>query len=196
MKSIKLNKKAFLNYKLFNSLFTGLSIGVFFTIYQPIKDQSIYSIGGMILALGMLILAKFYDKILNTISFFVISVFVEIIIIITLIIFLLFQYSLFSALLIYCGYQLTFIFGGYLVRAETLVAKEKIFLSKIDINKQIGYLLGLAASYIFYKTLELGFSIADPKVQIIILHYFLTSLQLMIIIFLFKSFKQIDIPKK
>tara|TARA_B100000945_G_scaffold307998_1_gene297062 strand:- start:264 stop:833 length:570 start_codon:yes stop_codon:yes gene_type:complete len=185
---MRLNKKIFLIYKLLNSTFTGLSIGILFTIYQPLEDPSIYSIGGMILAIGMLVLANFYDKILNIKRFFQISLFVEIIMLITLFIFLLLKYSLTSALLIYCGYQLTFIFGSYLVRAETLVANNKEFLGKIDINKQVGYLIGLAASFIFYKSLELGFNISDSKIQINILHYFLVALQSLIIILLISSF--------
>ena len=107
---------------------------------------------------------------------------------ITLFTFLLLKYSLTSALLIYCGYQLTFIFGNYLVRAETLVANNKEFLGKIDINKQVGYLIGLGASFIYYKILEFGFNISDSKIQIQILHYFLVSLQSLIIILLITSF--------
>ena len=184
-----LNERAFLTYKLLNSSFTGLSIGILFTIYQPLEDPSIYSIGGMILALGMLLVAKFYERLLNIRNFFIISLSVEITILITLAIFFLLQYSLISALLIYCGYQLTFIFGGYLVRAETLVAKKKDLLGKIDVNKQIGYLIGLGTSYIFYKTLELGFDISDGKTQINILHYLLTPLQILITLLLLQSFK-------
>ena len=187
---MKLNERAFLIYKLSNSSFTGLSIGILFTIYQPIEDPAIYSLGGMVLAVGMLILAKFYDKILNIISFYRISLFVEIIIMFSIITFLLLEYSLTSALIIYCSYQLTFIFGGYLVRAETLVAQNKELLGKIDVNKQIGYLLGLGFSYIFYKLLEFGFNITDSKIQISILHYLLILLQSFIIIFLTKSFKK------
>ena len=59
------------------------------------------------------------------------------------------KYSLASALLIYIGYQFTFIFGGYLVRAEALVAKDKELLGKIDVNKLWGYLFGVGASFIF-----------------------------------------------
>jgi len=186
---MKLNEKRFLIYKLFNSTFTGLSIGILFTIYQPLEDPSIYSLGGMVLAIGMLILAKFYDKLLNIISFLKISLFVEIVILLTLFILLFLQYSLTSAILIYCGYQLTFIFGGYLVRAETLVAHDKEFLGRIDVNKQIGYLIGLGTSYCFYKILEFGFDISDAQIQIIILHYFLVLLQILIIFLLTASFK-------
>jgi len=184
---MKLNNKAFLAYKLFNSSFTGLSIGILFAIYQPL-DPSIYSIGGMVLAGAMLVIAKFYDKLLNIKSFFQISLLVEAVMLLTIITFLLLQYSLTSALLIYMGYQLTFIFGGYLVRAETLVAHDKDLLSKIDVNKQIGYLVGLAASFLFYKALEYGFEITDSKIQIGILHYFLISLQALIILLLIASF--------
>lgn len=187
---MNLKKDRFLIYKLLNSTFTGLSIGILFTIYQPLKDPSIYSIGGMLLAIGMLIIAKFYEKLLNIISFFNISLFVEIIILLTLFTFLILQYSLSAAILIYCGYQLTFIFGGYLVRAETLVANDKDFLGKIDVNKQIGYLIGLGGSYCFYKVLEYGFDISEAKHQIRILHYFLITLQILIILSLKTSFNR------
>ena len=91
--------------------------------------------------------------------------------------------------MVYAGYQFTFIFGGYLVRAETLVAKEKELLGKIDVNKQLGYLLGLGASFLFYKALEYGFNINDSKIQISILHYLLVALQSIIILVLANSFK-------
>ena len=185
---MKLNKKVFLIYKLFNSSFTGLSIGILFTIYKPLENPSIYSLGGMILALGMLLIAKFYNKLLNIKSFYKISLFVELIILFTLIVFLFSQHTFSSALVIYCGYQMTFIFGGYLVRAETLVAKDKDFLGKIDVNKQIGYLLGLGTSFIFYKIIELSFNIHEATSQINILHYFLLALQIFIIILILNSF--------
>ena len=186
---MELNKKSFLAYKLFNSFFTGISIGILITIYEPL-DPSIYSLGGMILALGMLLIAKFYDQILNIKHFYQISLIVEIVMLMTIISFLQFKYSNLSALLIYIGYQFTFIFGGYLLRAETLIAKEKKFLSKIDIFKQIGYLLGLAASFIFYKILEYNFEITDAKLQIGILHYILFTIQALILILLVSSFKK------
>ena len=179
----------FLVYKLFNSSFTGLSIGILFTIYNPL-DPSVYSIGGIILAAAMLLVARFYEKLLNTTSFFYISLGVEIIMLTTIITFIIMQYSLMSALLIYIGYQFTFIFGGYLVRAETLVAKEKELLGKIDVNKQLGYLIGLFGSFVFYKSLEYGFDITESKKQISILHYLLIGLQAFIILLLLKSFSK------
>ena len=186
---MQLNEKMFLVYKLFNSSFTGLSIGILFTIYNPL-DPSVYSIGGIILAAAMLLVARFYEKLLNTTSFFYISLGVEIMMLITIITFIIMQYSLMSALLIYIGYQFTFIFGGYLVRAETLVAKEKELLGKIDVNKQLGYLIGLFGSFVFYKSLEYGFDITESKKQISILHYLLIGLQAFIILLLLKSFSK------
>ena len=187
---MELKKKTFLNYKLLNSSFTGISIGILFQIYQPLTPTT-YSIGGIFLAACMLIVAKFYEKLLNINSFYYISIIVEFIMLLTIIIFLIMQYSLTSALLIYIGYQLTFIFGGYLVRAETLITPEKEFLGKLDIYKQIGYLAGLSSSFLFYKTLEYSFKINEPKAQIVILHYFLIILQLIIITLLVRSFKKI-----
>ena len=186
---MELNKKYFLLYKFFNSLFTGLSIGILFTIYKPIEDPSIYSLGGIVLASSMLIIAFFYQKILNIRSFFRISLLVEIAILISLLVFLMLEVSIFSALLIYCIYQFTFIFGGYLVRAETLVAKEKDFLGRIDVFKQIGYLIGLSLSYGFYKLIDYVYIISEPIIQIRVLHYILIVIQLIIILLLIISLK-------
>ena len=184
---MQLNNKWFLTYKLFNSAFTGLSVGILFTIYNPL-DPEIYSLGGLILASAMLVLAKFYEKLLNIKSFYFISVLVEACMLITVLVFLILKYSLVSALIIYILYQFTFIFGGYLVRAETLVAQNKELLAKIDINKQIGYLLGLAFSFLIYKVLENSFNISETKDQIIVLHYILLTLQFSILAFLLLSF--------
>ena len=138
----------------------------------------------------MLIVARYYDSLLNIRSFYKISLVVEVIILLTLLIYLILKQSLFSALIIYCSYQLTFIFGGYLVRAETLVANNKEYIGKIDTNKQIGYLFGLVCSFIFYQLLEVVLKIDNPTIQISILHYILICLQIHIIDLLIKSFKK------
>ena len=163
-----------------------------FTLYAPL-DPLVYSIGGMFLAVGMLIIAKFYEKLLNIKSFYYISLMVEIMMLITVIIFIFLQISLLSALLIYIGYQFTFTFGGYLVRAETLVANDKELLGKIDFNKQLGYLFGLGASFVFYYTLKNVFEIVDPELQIMILHYLLIILQVLIVLFLKASFSRKEV---
>ena len=188
-RSMQLVEKNFLIYKLLNSSFTGLSIGIIFKIYEPL-DPEIYSIGGMVLAVAMIVIAKFYESLLNIQSFYRISLFVEAVMLLTVISFLVLGYSLTSALLIYCGYQLTFIFGGYLVRAETLVTHRKELLSKIDMLKQAGYLVGLGASFVFYKVLDMGLGITVPNDQIIVLHYVLILLQSIILLLVISSFKK------
>ena len=188
-RSMQLVEKNFLIYKLLNSSFTGLSIGILFKIYEPL-DPEIYSIGGMVLAVAMIVIAKFYEKLLNIQSFYRISLFVEAVMLLTVISFLVLGYSLTSALVIYCGYQLTFIFGGYLVRAETLVTHRKELLSKIDMLKQAGYLVGLGASFVFYKVLDMGLGITVPNDQIIVLHYVLILLQSIILLLVISSFKK------
>ena len=161
-----------------------------FTIYKPITDLSIYSLGGIILAISMLFLAMFYEKLLNITSFFYISLMVELVMLISLLVFLICKISFVSALAIYCLYQLTFIFGGYLVRAETLVANDKDYLGKIDVFKQLGYLIGLTVSYFYYKIVENFFLITEAEYQINLIHYPLLLLQLSVILFLSFSFRK------
>ena len=134
----KLNVSNFIVYKWLNSFFLGVSLAVF-SITTP--EPSVYSLGGMALALGVLIIAKFYHKILNASYFFRISLLVEVIVLLMLVFFLIFSYSYQVALMTYIGYQVTFMFGSYLVRAETLVFKEEATLTKIDVAKQVGYLV-------------------------------------------------------
>ena len=146
---MRLVKNNFLAYKLLNSSFTGLSIGILFSIYEPLSPI-VYSAGGMVLAGLMILVALFYEKLLNATSFFAITMVVEFVMLAVIYGFFILGYGLTSALLVYCGYQLTFVFGGYLVRAETLVANDKDLLSKIDVLKQVGYLVGLGLSFLYY----------------------------------------------
>ena len=185
---MKLLERNFLLYKVLNSLFTGLSVGILFTIYEPLKPI-VYSVGGMVLAVAMLVIALFYEKLLNIRSFFKITMVVEVVMLLTLVIFMVMGVSLYSALLIYSGYQLTFIFGGYLVRAETLVAHEKDLLMKIDMSKQIGYCAGMGLSALFYLAVEYFLDMTESLDQIKLLHYFLIALQSAIILTVVTSFK-------
>lgn len=184
---IKINPKNFIKYKFFNSLFLGLSMGSIFTIYAPLKP-SIYSIGGVLLALGMILVAKFYKKILNINYFFKISLLVEFIILFVVLFYLFKPFGYMTALLVYSGYQLTFMFGSYLVRAETLLLKKDTILSKIDMAKQVGNLTGMLISYIFYKILEYFFTIADNKIKVYNMHFLLLVCEIVVIILIFKSF--------
>ena len=187
LSKIKLNQSAFILYKWFNSLFLGVSIGSVFTIYEPL-EPSVYSLGGIALAAAMIIVAKFYHKILNVYFFFRLSLAVELIVMLMLIAFLIFSYSYQTALLIYIGYQITFVFGSYLVRAETLIFKEDHVLTKIDMAKQTGYLVGMAVSYAFYKGVEYFELSSDKQEQVYYIHFFLVAIELVVIILLWKAF--------
>ena len=176
----------YLWYKFFNSLFLGLTVGSIFVLYTPLQP-SIYSLGGIALAIGMLIIAKFYENIMNIKAFFLITLFVELTVLAFIISFLVLNYSYTTALIVYIGYQITFVFGSYLVRMETIALKKTILLSFADVAKQKGYLLGLVMSYIFYKTLEY-FGIMQKQLQVYDLYIFALIIQLLILDLVIKSF--------
>jgi len=188
--TLKINHRAFISYKFFNSLFTGISVGSIFIIYTPLSP-SVYSLGGIVLAALMLVVAMFYAKILNNHYFFRISLFVELVLLAMVVYFLLFSYSYQTALMIYIGYQLSFVFGSYLVRAETLALKKDKILTFVDVAKQAGYLIGLAISFLFYKVLEYRFGIIDNQIQVYNLHYLLVVVEVLIIYLLAKSFSKV-----
>ena len=183
-----LHIRNYLYYKFLNSLFLGLSVGSIFVLYTPLKP-SIFSLGGIFLAIGMLVVAKFYDKIMNLEAFFYITLFVEFIVLGFILAFLILNYSYASALLVYLGYQITFMFGNYLVRMETLALKKTKIISFADIMKQKGYLVGLVISYLFYKLLDY-IDITNKQIQVYDLHIGLLMLEVVIIIFIFKSFSR------
>jgi hypothetical protein len=140
----------------------------------------------------MIIVAKFYHKILNAYYFFRISILVELIVLAMLVSFLIFSYSYQTALFIYIGYQITFVFGSYLVRAETLVFNDNEVLTKIDMAKQIGYLVGMAISYLFYKGLEYYELILDKQEQVYNIHFILVAIELSVLYFLIRAFTKTD----
>ena len=180
--------RSFIWFKLLNSFFLGLSVGSIFIIYSPL-EPSIYSIGGIALALMMLLVAKFYTKIMNIEAFYKISLFVEVLLLGMLLFFLLNSYSYITALFIYGGYQLTFAFGSYLIRAETVFLKRSSIFGFVDVAKQKGYLAGMAGSYLFYKLLEYGYDISNSQEQVYYLHFLLLGVQALILYYLNKAFK-------
>ncbi|WP_457642627.1 hypothetical protein [Persephonella sp.] len=188
VKITEFKKRQYLWYRFFNSLFTGLSVGSVFTIYAPL-EPSIYSVGGVFLAVGILVVAKFYENLMNLRTFFFISVFVELVVLLMVCFFLLKPYSYSTALLIYAGYQLTFIFGSYLVRTETLFMKKKKLLSYLDMFKQGGYLSGLVASFIFYRTLEYTGGITSNQEKVYYLHFILIFTEIVVLFMLLRSFR-------
>ena len=188
-RKLRINNRNFIKYKFFNSLSLGTSVGSIFTIYAPL-EPSVYSLGGIFLALGMLFVATLYSKILNINYFYKISLFVELVILSVIIAFLLLSFNYQIALFVYIGYQLTFMFGSYLVRGETLIIKKDRLLTLIDVAKQFGYLLGLGASFLFYKFIEYQFQIIDNQTQVFYIHYFLLLIEIIVIILLVKSFEK------
>ena len=187
-------KKYYLIYKVLNSLFLGLSVGTIFAIYAPLK-QYIYSAGGVALGIGLIVVALFYDKILNIKAYFIFALLVELIMLGTVISLLIFQFSYINALGIYVSYQIVFMFGSYLLRAETLIVQNSTFLSRIDIAKQIGYILGMVGSFGFYKIIEELYHINDNQTQVYFMHFILVFVQVFIIITLIKSFRNIKCKK-
>ena len=188
-RKLRINNRNFIKYKFFNSLFLGTSIGSIFTIYTPL-EPSVYSIGGIILAVGMLIVATLYSKILNINYFYKISLFVELVILSVIVAFLLFSFNYQIALMVYIGYQITFMFGSYLIRGETLILKKDRILTLVDMAKQFGYLVGLLLSYLFYKAIEYQFQIIDNQSQVFYIHYLLLLIESLVIIFLIRSFEK------
>jgi len=179
----------FIRYKFFNSLFLGLSVGAIFTLYAPL-EPSIYSLGGVFLALAMLGVARLYNHILNAKWFFRISLFVELVLLGAILYFLYHSYNYQTALLMYIGYQITFVFGSYLVRAETLLLKTDTLLTELDTAKQLGYLLGMGISYIFYKVLNLYIT-ENHQTQVYDLHFLLLGVEIIVIVLIVKSFRRV-----
>ena len=183
--------KYFIRYKFLNSLFLGISVGSIFTLYTPL-EPSIYSMGGIVLALCMLFIAKLYPYILNTLWFFRISLLVEVILLLAIVFFLVKSYTYQTALIMYIGYQVTFVFGSYLIRIETLLLKTDHALSQVDSAKQLGYLVGMVLSYFFYQFLK-SHGYTHTQEQVYLLHFVLLFLETIIILFILKSFqKSID----
>jgi putative membrane protein len=184
---LDLNKYA--HYRFYNSLFTGLSLGSIFIIYTPLQPV-IYSIGGIVLALAMLLVAKLYVRILHRRAFFVIAMGIELVMLIMLLAFLLFGYGYVMALFVYVSYQLTFAFGSYFLRAETLFFRHRKAFTTIDVAKQYGYLAGMFGSFLFYELLEYGWQITQSQPQVYALHFLLVPVQLITMAYLILAFRK------
>lgn len=186
---MRIDFREFLAYKFYNSLFVGLSVGSIFTLYAPL-EPSLYSLGGIALALGMLLVAKLYSKILNISAFYWISLYVELVILGAVVWFLLFAYNYATALLFYVGYQLTFVFGSYLVRAETLFFPKHTLLSMLDVVKQKAYLAGMFLSYGFYTACEKLYDMSDKGDQVYAIHFLLLACEVLTIHKLLRAFQR------
>ena len=187
---LRLVAHRFALYKFFNSLFLGLSVGAVFTLYTPLSPK-LFSMGGILLAIGMLIVARLYPYLINIKSFFLISVTVEVILLLAILFFLFMGHGYESALIVYIAYQLTFVFGNYLVRSETIFLTDKTLLMKLDTAKQLGYLLGMALSYLFYESMQY-MGIEEAKKQVFYLHFVLVFVELLTIAQLLRSVERIN----
>ena len=175
----------YLRYKFLNSLFTGLLGGAVFTIYGSLSPST-FSLGGIILALGLMVLAYAYHRLMKLEYFRNFSLAAELVMLVMIGFFILFPTHRLTALIVYSAYQLSFMFGGYLVRAETHFARHARIMGWIDIVKQQGYLAGLLLSYGFYKLIEY-YGITDAHTQVYYLHFPLFFLEIMVIIFLLRG---------
>ncbi|RAX57607.1 hypothetical protein CCZ01_05550 [Helicobacter monodelphidis] len=188
------------NYKLYNSLFSGLSIGSVFVIYTPLPPIT-YSIGGIFLAIAMWAVAYLYPKILNRHSYYKILLFIELLPFFIILIFI-FSYifisrstPLYIAILIYSFYQIIFIFGNYLLRAETMIFHHKQAIMALDISKQQGSFIGLILAFILYAFIEWQQSFRTPtnydkQEQIFYIHLVLLINQILVIHSLIRSFQR------
>lgn len=184
---MKLYFHPYLRYKFLNSLFTGIAGGSVFTIYGSLSPST-FSIGGIILAIGLMGMAYLYHHLMTLKRFFILSFAAEAVMLLMIGFFIIFSKYQTTALVVYGAYQLSFVFGGYLVRAETHFARKARIMGWIDITKQQGYLAGLLISYLFYKVLE-WYTIVSPSDQVYWLHIGLFPLEMMITLFLVLSFK-------
>lgn len=185
---MKLLFRPYLRYKFFNALFTGMVGGSVFTIYSSLSPST-FSAGGILLALGMMGMAYGYHRLMRLEHFFRFTLATEFIMFFMVGYFLLFPVDPATALIVYASYQLSFVFGGYLVRAETHFARHARLMGWMDVAKQQGSLSGLALSYGFYKLLEYyGTTLAAE--QVYNLHYLLFALETIIIVSLLRSFRK------
>ena len=143
---------AFIRYKFLNSLFLGLSVGAVFVLYTPLSP-AVFSAGGLGLAVGTLIVATQYRRILAPAWFFRLSLLVELITLSGVAAVLILPIEVPLALFVYIGYQITFSLGNYLVRCETLLMGAVDQLRRLDVAKQAGYLLGMAVAWGLYTCL-------------------------------------------
>lgn len=187
---LKINNKAFIRYKFFNSLFFGIAIGSYVTQYEPLKIVD-FPIMGIIFSLLAIPIAMMYKKIMTINYFYQFSLFVEAIMMIWIIAFLMDPFSYQIALLIYIARQVTFLFGDFLGRAETIFIKKTEILSSIDVAKQLGAISGMIISVVFYKILEHKFFITENEPQVFYIHFLLCIIEISIILLLVKAFQKI-----
>ena len=179
---------AFIRYKFLNSLFLGLSVGAVFVLYTPLSP-AVFSAGGFGLALATLVVATQYRRILTPFWFFSSSLLVELVTLSGIAAVILFPVETPLALFVYVGYQITFSLGNYLVRCETLLMVNASQLARLDVAKQLGYIIGMGAAWIFYSGLETLAGVANRIEQVVALHYVLIGIELLVLLALWRAFR-------
>jgi len=186
---MNINFKSYVNYKFLNSIFNGAVTGSVFTVYA-LLEPSLFSIGGIVVAVGIFMVAKLYSYFMNMRRFFEVSLFTELLTLGTLAAFLLLPKGYFVSIIYFWIYQAIFIFGTYLVRVESYFLNKVSLLSIIDRAKQKGYIVGLFLSYVFYEALKY-FGQNEPWKQVWFLYTTLFALQIWVTILLLKAFKKV-----
>lgn len=185
---MKIDFRNYLNYKLLNSVFNGAVTGSVFTVYG-LLEPSLFSVGGIVVAIGVFVVAKLYSYFMNIRRFFEVSLFTEVLILATLAIFLLLPKGYAVSMIYFWIYEVVFIFGTYLVRVESYFLNKVSLLSMIDRIKQKGYIVGLILSYLFYEVLKLNGK-KDAWDQVWAIYTVLFFVQVAIIFYLFKAFRK------
>ena len=185
---MKIDFRNYLVYKLLNSVFNGAVTGSVFTVYG-LLEPSLFSVGGIVVAVGIFVVAKLYSYFMNMRRFFEVSLFTEVLTLATLAIFLLLPKGYAVSLIYFWIYQIVFIFGTYLVRVESYFLNKVSLLSMIDRIKQKGYIVGLVLSYLFYEVLKLSGK-NDAWGQVWAIYTALFFVQVAIIFYLFKAFRK------
>ncbi len=185
---MKIDFRNYLGYKLLNSVFNGAVTGSVFTVYA-LLEPSLFSIGGIVVAVGIFVVAKLYTYFINIQRFFEVSLLTEILSLATIAVFLILPKGHTVSIVYFWIYQIIFIFGTYLVRAESYFLNKVTLLSMIDRVKQKGYIIGLILSYLFYEGLKLSGE-NDAWSEVWGLYTVLFFVQIAIIIYLFKAFKK------
>ena len=180
---------AFIRYKFLNSLFLGLSVGAVFVLYTPLSP-AVFSAGGLGLAVGTLIVATQYRRILAPAWFFRLSLLVELITLSGVAAVLILPIELPLALFVYIGYQITFSLGNYLVRCETLLMVAIDQLRRLDVAKQAGYLIGMAVAWALYTGLERLADLTSEEAQVVSLHWLLLGVEVSVLIALWRAFNK------
>ena len=180
---------AFIRYKFLNSLFLGLSVGAVFVLYTPLSP-AVFSAGGLGLAVGTLIVATQYRRILAPAWFFRLSLLVELITLSGVAAVLILPIEAPLALFVYIGYQITFSLGNYLVRCETLLMVAVDQLRQLDVAKQAGYLLGMAVAWALYMGLERWAGLTSEAAQVVSLHWLLLGVEVSVLIALWQAFNK------